>query len=217
MSLPWNRIIPILRQAAAIVDVPSVTIIAGDGRDPYRVLISTIISLRTRDEVTITASKRLFSTADNPFSMVELSPAAIKELIYPAGFYRTKADTILKISAILLERHSGQVPDSISELLALPGVGRKTANLTLGLAFGIPSICVDTHVHRIPNRAGWIRTASPEQSEEALVKILPEEYWIEINTLLVAFGRQTCTPVSPWCSRCPVSAWCKRVGVGQHR
>ncbi|WP_319560026.1 endonuclease III [Marispirochaeta sp.] len=197
--------------------MPSVTRIAGNGPDPYRVLISTIISLRTKDEVTIAASERLFSIADNPSRMVETAPSAIAELIYPAGFYRTKTDTILKISAILLEKYCGQVPDSICELLALPGVGRKTANLTLGLAFGIPSICVDTHVHRIPNRAGWIRTVSPEQTEDALMRILPKKYWIEINTLLVAFGKEICTPVSPWCSRCPVSEWCKQVGVERHR
>ncbi|ORC34927.1 endonuclease III [Marispirochaeta aestuarii] len=217
MKLPWKQIISVLRRATGATEVPSVTKIAGDGPDPYRVLISTIISLRTRDEVTISASERLFSAADTPSAMLRLSSPAVADLIYPAGFYRTKADTILKISGILLEAHDGKVPSRLTDLLTLPGVGRKTANLTLGLAFGIPSICVDTHVHRIPNRAGWISTSNPEQTEDALMQILPEEFWIEINTLLVAFGKDTCTPVSPWCSRCPISNWCSRIGVSRHR
>ena len=149
MKLPWEQIIAVLRRATGATEVPSVTKIAGDGPDPYRVLISTIISLRTRDEVTISASERLFSAADTPSAMLRLSSPAVADLIYPAGFYRTKADTILKISGILLEEHDGKVPSRLTDLLTLPGVGRKTANLTLGLAFGIPSICVDTHVHRI--------------------------------------------------------------------
>jgi endonuclease-3 len=217
MNLPWKQIVSVLRQATGTAEIPSVTKIAGEGPDPYRVLVSTIISLRTKDEVTIASSKRLFSAADTPSAMLRLSSDSIENLIYPAGFYRTKTDTILKVSRILLEKHNGKVPSRLSELLALPGVGRKTANLTLGLGFGIPSICVDTHVHRIPNRAGWITTSTPERTEEALMRILPKEYWIEINTLLVAFGRETCTPVSPWCSRCPLSGWCSRIGVSRHR
>ena len=217
MTPPWEQIIPLLRQTAGTTEVPSVTKIAGEAPSPFRVLISTIISLRTKDEVTITSSERLFSVADTPAAMLKLSAGAIADIIYPAGFYRTKADTILKISRILMDKHEGAVPSQLSELLDLPGVGRKTANLTLGLAFGIPSICVDTHVHRIPNRTGWISTSTPEQTEEALMKILPAEYWIEINTLLVAFGKKICTPLSPWCSSCPLAGYCGRTGVLKHR
>ena len=214
MSIPWDEIIPVLRKAADNTQTPSVTEIAGTRPDPYRVLVSTIISLRTRDKVTLEASKRLFAVAPDCSALAALETEKIAQVIYPAGFYRVKARQLKRIAQELDGRG---VPSEKSELLALPGVGIKTANLVLGLAFGIPAICVDTHVHRIPNRAGWIETSSPEKSEKALEKILPREYWIEINTLLVAFGQQVCTPVSPRCGGCPLRAWCRRTGVVRFR
>lgn len=213
----WEEIFALLRQSSGAGVTPSVTQIAEERPDPFRVLVSTLISLRTKDEITLAASLRLFAAADSPSALLALNEERIGELIYPAGFYRTKAKNLRRISALLIERHNGQVPRNRDDLLVLPGVGRKTANLTLGLAFGIPAICVDTHVHRIPNRLGWIYTKSPEESEAALEAILPERYWIEINTLLVAFGQQTCTPVSPWCGPCPLADRCERVGVERFR
>ena len=198
-------------------EIPSVSQIAREHKDPFRVLISTIISLRTKDDVTMAATERLFAEAAIPTEMAKLKPERIGELIYPAGFYRTKGKNIAEVCRILLEEHGGDVPASLDALLELPGVGRKTANLVLGLGFAIPSICVDTHVHRIANRLGWIETKNPEQTEFALMEILPRDLWIPINELLVRFGQRTCTPTSPWCSRCPVSAACPRIGVGRSR
>ena len=184
---------------------------------PFRVLVSTLISLRTRDEVTFEASERLLSEATTPQELMALPQERIETLIYPAGFYRNKAKTLRAIASILQETYDGGVPDTLDGLLALPGVGRKTANLVLGLGFGIPAICVDTHVHRIPNRLGLIVTKTPEESERALTAILPQHYWIPINEWLVGFGQQVCTPQSPWCSRCPLADECPRAGVTRTR
>jgi len=196
--------------------VPSVTLISRK-RDPYQVLISCILSLRTKDKTTIQASKRLFKIADKPKNMLKLTPGDIQKLIYPVGFYRNKSKVILGLSRKLLEDYSGKVPDSLEALLGLKGVGRKTANLVLGLGFGIPAICVDTHVHRISNRLGWIKTSNPEETEFALREIIPRSKWIELNTLLVTFGQNLCFPVSPFCSKCKVYRFCKREGVVKSR
>jgi endonuclease-3 len=146
-----------------------------------------------------------------------LSERTIARLIYPAGFYRTKARHLRQAGGLLVERHDGRVPDSMEELLALPGVGRKTANLVRNLGFGLPGICVDTHVHRISNRLGWVRTRNPLETERALEKVLPRRYWIPVNGLLVAFGQRLCTPQSPRCSQCPIRARCARIGVTRSR
>jgi endonuclease-3 len=188
-----------------------------DRPDPFEVLVSTIISLRTRDEVTFAASERLLRHAPDPAALQELQEAEIGRLIYPAGFYRTKAHNLRAIATILLDQFGGSVPDTLDGLTSLPGVGRKTANLVLGLGFGIPAICVDIHVHRIPNRLGWIETTSPAASEVALMEILPERFWIPVNELLVRFGQKICTPQSPWCSRCPLAEDCRQVGVDRRR
>lgn len=185
--------------------------------DPYRVLVACLISLRTKDEVTDAAAERLFAEAADPEAMRRLRASRIATLIYPAGFYRTKAERILEISKILLERHGGRVPDTIEELLELPGVGRKTANLTVTLGYGKPGICVDTHVHRISNRLGWVATRRPDDTEAALRMTLPKRHWIPINAILVRHGREICHPTSPWCSRCPVARDCPRRGVVRHR
>lgn len=185
--------------------------------DPFFVLISTLISLRTKDEVTHAASQRLFSLAASPESLAALPLSTIEEAIYPAGFYRNKARQLKESARIIAEEHGGRTPETLEELMALPGVGRKTANLVLGLGFGIPAICVDIHVHRISNRLGWIETETPEQSEYALMSLFPREHWIPLNELLVRFGQQQCTPVSPFCSTCPLSEECPKVGVSRHR
>ncbi len=193
--------------------LPSVSQVALRSPDPFRILISTMISLRTRDEVTLAATDRLFTLAHTPRTMAALTQQQVAAAIYPAGFYRTKAHNILAVSQMLQQQYGGSVPDTIEQLTALPGVGRKTANLVLGLGFAIPSICVDTHVHRITNRLGWITTRTPDHSELELQRVLPTQWWIAVNELLVRFGQQVCTPQSPWCSRCPVAQKCPRVGV----
>jgi endonuclease-3 len=149
--------------------------------------------------------------------MIKLDSKRIQRLIYPVGFYRNKSKVILELSRKILEDYSGKVPQSSNELLGLKGVGRKTANLVLGLGFGIPAICVDTHVHRISNRLGWVKTNNPEETELALQKIIPRNKWIELNTLLVTFGQNLCFPVSPFCSKCRVYSLCKRRGVVKSR
>jgi len=192
--------------------VPSVTQISAR-RDAYQVLISCILSLRTKDKTTVQASQRLFKVADNPANMLKLTVGKIQKLIYPVGFYRNKSRAILQISRKLLKDYSGKVPRLLDALLGLNGVGRKTANLVLGLGFGIPAICVDTHVHRISNRLGWVKTNKPEETELVLRSIIPRSKWIELNTILVTFGQNLCFPVSPFCSKCKVYGLCKRRGV----
>jgi endonuclease-3 len=197
--------------------VPSVSSIARARVDPFRVLISTMISLRTKDEVTLAASRRLFAEASTPKAMTGLTETRIAELIYPAGFYRTKAHNIRTVCGAILDEHGGTVPNTLEELIAFPGVGRKTANLVLSLGFGKNAICVDTHVHRISNRLGWVATKTPEQTEFALMEILPVDHWIVINELLVSYGQRICTPISPFCSRCTLAEECPRTGVGSRR
>ncbi len=183
----------------------------------FKILISTVLSLRTKDDVTEKASLRLFELAVNPDAMLRLSAARIEKLVYPVGFYRTKAKNILEICRILIDRHQGKVPATMEELLALPGVGRKTANLVLTVGHGLPGICVDTHVHRISNRWGLVKTSAPEETEMALRKVLPKKFWIGYNDLLVSYGQNLCVPVSPYCSKCLIAKQCPRVGVTKSR
>ena len=190
---------------------------AGRSRDPFRVLIACLLSLRTKDETTGPASERLFALADTPERMLRLRPRQIERAIFPVGFYRTKARVVLGVSRDLIGRFGGQVPADIDALLTLKGVGRKTANLVVTQGFEKPGICVDTHVHRISNRLGYVSTGSPEKTEMALRAKLPRRYWIGYNDLLVAFGQNVCLPVSPRCSVCPVRGWCRRVGVNRSR
>lgn len=212
-----RQIIVCLRRAAPSWNAPVVTLIASQGGDPFQVLVSCILSLRTRDETTTAAARRLFALARSPADMLRLSCEQIQDAIYPVGFYRTKARTIREICRILVTQSAGRVPDELEQLLDLKGVGRKTANLVLTKGFGKPGICVDTHVHRISNRWGYVRTTHPEATEMALRRKLPAAYWIEYNDLLVAFGQTICVPISPWCSRCPVTDACARVGVARSR
>ena len=190
-------------------------------RDPWAVLVSTILSLRTKDEVTLVTSTRLLEKAPGPAELSAMKEETVAKLAYPAGFYRTKAASLKKIAAILLEQYGGKVPASMDALLALPGVGRKTANLVLTEAFDIDGICVDIHVHRISNRCGWLSSKSPEETEMILREILPQKYWKRINYLLVLYGQRLCRPVSPFCSRCALKKLdkqhCARQGVERSR
>jgi len=187
------------------------------GNDPFLVLVSCLLSLRTKDEVTEAASRRLFALAKTPEALLTLSLRTIEKAIYPVGFYKTKARTVHHISRELLRRFGGGVPNSLEELLTLKGVGRKTANLVVTLAFNKPGICVDTHVHRISNRLGYVKTKTPDETETALRKKLPPKYWIEFNDLLVPFGQNLCRPISPFCSRCPIERFCSKIGVTYSR
>lgn len=209
--------IPIVRKAVYGSAVPSVSAIARKSRSPFRILVSTIISARTKDEVTAQAARRLFARADKPAAIAAMDEKVIASLIYPAGFYKTKARSIKALSSIISQDYDGLVPDTMEGLLSLPGVGRKTANLVLTLGFAKSGICVDTHVHRITNRLGVIRTDSPYETEYALRISLPKSHWMEINDLLVRFGKRVCVPISPHCSSCPLVRLCRRVGVLRYR
>lgn len=208
-----HTLIETLREEYKGWQTPAVTIVAQCNGSPFKVLISCIISLRTKDEVTARASARIFERAQTPETMAELSADEISHLIYPAGFYRTKAEQIVQLSRRLVNEYGGAVPDDLDELLTFKGVGRKTANLVMTLGFGRAGICVDTHVHRICNRLGYVSTKNPEETERVLRSQLPPQYWIEINDLLVAFGQNHCYPVSPRCSNCTLSGICDRIGV----
>jgi len=197
---------------------PSVSTVAETySHDPWAVLVSTILSLRTKDEVTLAASKRLLEKTPTPAELNSKKQETIEKLIYPVGFYRNKAASLKKIAKILLEQYKGNVPSSMDELLALPGVGRKTANLVLSEAFDIDALCVDIHVHRISNRCGWLESKTPDETEMILREILPVKYWKRINALLVLYGQNLCRPVSPFCSKCVMSKQCIRNGVEKSR
>lgn len=207
----------ILRETMPHYEQPLIEAMGAEHQTPFHILVATILSLRTKDTLTSVVAPRLFAAADTPSTMLALDESRIAELIYPVGFYRTKARSIREVCAILIEQHGGQVPADLDALLALPGVGRKTANLVLTMGFGLPGICVDTHVHRICNRWGYVRTKAPDKTELALRDKLPIEYWIPINGLLVTLGQNICHPTSPRCSICPVAAYCARIGVVRSR
>ena len=212
-----RRIVTALTRTSRHWNPTAVGVVAQNSRDPFQVLVSCLISLRTKDQVTAEASARLFRLGRTPRTILDLPERTIAQAIYPAGFYRTKARTIKEICRVLLARHGGKVPDDLDTLLTLKGVGRKTANLVVTVGFGKPGICVDTHVHRISNRLGIVKTRTPEESEAALRQSLPQRYWIPYNDLLVAFGQNVCNPISPRCSTCPVLTLCPQIGVGKWR
>jgi endonuclease-3 len=184
------------------------TAISRQMRDPYRVLISTILSHRTKDENTHRAANDLFEVFPTPESLASADVREVERLIRPAGFYRVKANNIKRVASILVSDHNGEVPDDVDSLLELPAVGRKTANCVLVYAFGTPAIPVDTHVHRISNRLGLVETKSPDQTEKALSKTVPERHWIRLNELLVRFGQDVCRPISPFCYSCDLADAC---------
>lgn len=214
---PINKVSIILAREAEKLRLPIVTEQSRKRRDPFRVLVSTMISLRTKDDVTAAASGRLYKLGDTPEELAGLKEESIAKAIYPAGFYKTKAKNIRAVARLLLDEFGGEVPEDIEVLVTFPGVGRKTANLVRTLGFGLPGICVDTHVHRIVNRWGYVKTKTPEKTEMRLREILPGKYWIPINDWLVAYGQNICTPVSPFCSRCKLIGFCAKVGVERSR
>ena len=212
-----HYVMALLEEECQQWETPSVTVISEQYRSAFHVLVSCIISLRTKDAVTAAASSRLFARAATPQQMLNLASAEIAALIYPAGFYRTKAEQIREICRKLVEQYNGLVPDSIDELLRFKGVGRKTANLVMTLGHGKQGICVDIHVHRITNRWGYVASRTPDQTEQVLRQKLPAEYWVRINDLLVSYGQHRCYPVSPRCSDCRLNDCCSRVGVQRSR
>lgn len=208
-----TKIIEILRK-----EYKEKPVVSGLYKEPFFVLISCILSLRTRDSVTEKASERLFSKVKNCKDILKLSISEIEDLIYPVGFYKTKAKKIKEIARVLTENHNGKVPDSFDELLKLNGVGRKTANIVMTYGhFKMGYLPIDTHCHRIPNRLGWINTKNPEQTEEELKKILPKEYWYDFNELFVKHGQRVCVAISPFCSGCKIREYCKRINVKKSR
>jgi endonuclease III len=207
-----HEVMELLSLASGEWDSPAV----GRG-DPFRVLLACILSLRTHDRTTGPASQRLFELAPDAATLAELLPGEVEQAIYPVGFYRIKAAQIIAIARRLVDDYGGRVPDEIDELLTFNGVGRKSANLTVTLGYGKPGICVDIHVHRICNRLGYVDTGTPDQTERVLRAKLPQQYWLRINELLVMFGQNLCSPVSPRCSICPVARFCPRNGVVNRR
>jgi endonuclease-3 len=215
-----NKAWPVLKRQVKGLHIPWLENMVNENRhhcDPFKVLISCLLSLRTQDKTTGEASERLFNLAPDASTMSGLSVKKIEKVIYPVGFYKVKAERIKDLCRVLINEYGSRVPDNIDELLKLKGVGRKTANLVVTLGYKKPGICVDTHVHRITNRWGYVRTNTPEKTEFALRKILPRKYWLEINGLLVAFGQGLCKPISPLCSQCSIYKYCERVGVKKHR
>lgn len=205
----------ILRREVPKWQTPIVTVVAQSSESPFHVLISCILSLRTQDATTAQASRRLFALANTPAEMLKLTARKIEKAIFPVGFYRTKAKNIRAICRALLEKYSGKVPDEIDELLKLKGVGRKTANLVVTLGYRKPGICVDTHVHRIANRLGWVRTRTPDETEHALYAAADRRWWPIINLYLVTWGQNVCRPVYPLCGSCAIADLCPRIGVAK--
>lgn len=215
LELP--KAIALLKKEYAKWRAPIVTQYADQKRDPFKILVSTVISLRTKDQVTAEATGRLWDLAGTPQAMSRLSEKSIAKAIYPAGFYQVKAKNIKGLCSEILRKYNGKVPSEIDELTQFTGVGRKTANLVVTKGFGKPGICVDTHVHRICNRWGYVSTKTPDQTEQSLRRKLPKRYWIIINDLLVSYGQHSCTPVSPFCSKCTIRSYCRRKGVKSAR
>ena len=213
MTFPIDEIISILEREVRGYQVPVVDLIAAQTNDPFKVLVATILSARTKDEVTATASRRLFARVGNVNELSQLTVPDLEKIIYPVGFYRNKAKFLNELPTVLNEQFGGIVPHDIEALLKLPGVGRKTANLVVAAAFNKPAICVDTHVHRIMNIWGYVQTTTPLQTEMVLRQQLPKQYWTRINSILVAFGQGTCRPQYPHCDRCVITALCPKTGV----
>jgi len=205
------EIISILDKKKLELGSPVFDLIKIIGNDPFKILISTIISLRTRDEITIQSSKKLFKFLKSPNDIINISVKQISEAIYPCGFYNRKSIQIKQICISLINNYDSKIPDDLETLLTFKGIGRKTANLILSRGFNIPAICVDTHVHRISNRFGYIKTKTPEQSEFKLMNKLPKKYWINYNLILVALGQSICKPINPKCDKCPISKLCEKI------
>ncbi len=212
-----DKVYSTLKKYVKDLPVPVVELIETQTKDPFKILVTTILSARTKDQTTAAVVKKLFKKIKKYSDFNKYSEKQIEELIYPIGFYKNKAKQLKKLPLVLKEEFSGKIPSTIDELIKLPGVGRKTANLVLAVAFNKHAICVDVHVHRISNRLGYLKTKTPYESEMKLREILPKKYWKTFNTYLVAFGQHTCTPISPHCSKCPITKWCNRIGVEKTR
>lgn len=193
--------------------MPVVDLVQVQTKDPFKVLIATLLSARTKDATTTQAAGRLFAVAGSMEELSKISLKKLEKLIYPAGFYRNKARHLKKIPAELNKLYNGIIPQTVEELVKLPGVGRKTANLVVSVGFNRPAICVDTHVHRICNRLGYIKTKTPYHTEMKLREILPKKYWITFNSYLVSFGQHLCSPINPDCNECPIYNYCRRINV----
>ena len=191
--------------------------ISGKKSDAFKILISCLISLRTRDENTEKVVKKLFKFVKKPEDLIKIPRKKLEKLIFSSGYYKNKAKTLKHVSSVILKKYKGKVPQKKEELLGIKGIGPKTANIVLNFAFGKSSLPIDTHCHRIPNRIGWVNTKIPEKTEKELEKILPKKYWGEFNGIFVLFGKTICTPVSPFCSKCPVEKYCKKINVKNSR
>jgi len=208
-----SKVYGVLKREVVNYNVPVVDMIEIQTQDPFKVLTATILSARTKDETTVEACKRLFAKVKKTTDLNKLSTKEIEKLIFPVGFYNNKARFLKNLPGVLKAEFNNKIPQTIDELTKLPGVGRKTANLVIAVAFKKPAVCVDTHVHTVMNRLGYVKTKNPLETEMALRKKLPKRYWVTFNSMVVAFGQNICRPVSPWCSKCPVRQWCNRVGV----
>ncbi len=218
MNLTISKIVNILRTATKNYTPPLIDLIIEEyGKKPFLILTGCLLSLRARDIATIHVCRSLFKQAQTPDEILAIPLHKLEQIVFTTGFYKNKAKSLHEVSRTLIDQFGGKVPQTSEELLSIKGVGPKTANLVLGLAFGIPAICVDTHVHRISNRLGIIKTKTPEETERALMKVIPKKYWIEWNKLLVMWGQNVCVPISPFCSRCDIRPYCKRVGVTKSR
>jgi endonuclease-3 len=185
--------------------------------DAFRILISCLLSLRTQDKNTEIASGKLFAFADSPQEIVKIPLKRLEKLIFSSGHYKKKARTLKHVSSELINKFNSKVPSTKEELMSIKGIGPKTANIVLAFAFGKSVLPIDTHCHRIPNRLGWVKTKTPEQTEKALELVLPKKYWNEFNGIFVLFGKTICQPVSPWCSKCPVEKYCPKISVVRKR
>ena len=213
-----GTVIEILKKDCKKYQNPIVTEISDLTKSPFKVLISCLLSLRTKDAVTALASKRLFAVADTPEKLLKLDAKEIEKLIYPVGFYKTKAKRLKEICKDLIEKHNSKVPATEEELLKLKGVGRKTMGIVMVYAHGKNSLIpVDSHVHEISNRLGWVKTKTPKETEMELVKIVPKRYWYDFNDILVKYGQNICVPVSPFCSKCNINKYCKKINVKYSR
>ncbi len=208
-----DKIYEILGEYFATYQTPIVDLVEAQTHDPFKILVATILSARTKDGTTTEVVKRIFKVIDKPDDLRKHSVEELEELIFPVGFFRQKAKYLHKLPEALKSKFDGNIPDEIDDLTQLPGVGRKTANLVRAIAFKKPAICVDIHVHRISNRFGYVDTKTPFETEMALREKLPEQYWLNINSYLVAFGQNHCRPINPKCSTCPIYEYCNRIGV----
>jgi len=212
-----DKVYTILKKEVRKYKVPVVDLIDIQTNDPFKVLIGTILSARTKDEVTVEACRKLFKRVNKVQDLEKISQKELETLIYPVGFYKTKAKHLKQLPKMLKDKFNNNIPSEVDKLVELPGVGRKTANLVVAVGFKKPAVCVDTHVHKITNRLGYVKTKNPYETEIALRKKLPEKYWITFNSMLVAFGQNLCRPTSPHCSICPIKKYCNRVGVTSSR